>query len=169
MQSVQSPIIPVIGELIRANPGTISLGQGVVHYGPPPEAIEHIQKFLSRPENHKYQLVPGIAELQEAIRAKLAADNGIAVGEDACRNGQQDVRERRGEPDDSDPDRGEIEAVSAHHEPSHADESELKTEDARDRSYPETPVVGVGERPPATGRSCAFQLRRHLKCRGYAG
>ncbi len=26
MQAVQSPIIPVIGELIRNNPGTISLG-----------------------------------------------------------------------------------------------------------------------------------------------
>ena len=31
MQSVQSPIIPVVGELIRANPGTISLGQGVAY------------------------------------------------------------------------------------------------------------------------------------------
>ncbi|MGB2819973.1 MAG: pyridoxal phosphate-dependent aminotransferase [Phycisphaerae bacterium] len=83
MQSVQSPIIPVVGELIRENPGTISLGQGVVHYGPPPEAIEHIQKFLSRPEHHKYQLVPGIPELREAIRAKLAADNHVTVGEGA--------------------------------------------------------------------------------------
>ena len=39
MNSVQSPLIPVIGELIRQNPGTISLGQGVVSYPPPPEAI----------------------------------------------------------------------------------------------------------------------------------
>jgi hypothetical protein len=37
IQGVQSPIIPVVGEMIRAHPGTISLGQGVVHYGPPPE------------------------------------------------------------------------------------------------------------------------------------
>jgi aspartate/methionine/tyrosine aminotransferase len=83
MQLVQSPIIPVVGELIRANPGTISLGQGVVHYGPPPEAVGHIQRFLADGENHKYQLVPGIAELHDAVRAKLAADNGIPVGEDA--------------------------------------------------------------------------------------
>ena len=40
MQSVQSPIIPVVGELIRSNPGTISLGQGVAYYGPPPQAVE---------------------------------------------------------------------------------------------------------------------------------
>jgi aspartate/methionine/tyrosine aminotransferase len=83
MQSVQSPIIPVVGELIRENPGTISLGQGVVHYGPPPQAVEHIRKFLARPENHKYQLVAGIPELREAIRAKLAADNHLTVGRDA--------------------------------------------------------------------------------------
>ena len=38
MQQIQSPIIPVVAELIRANPGTVSLGQGVAYYGPPPEA-----------------------------------------------------------------------------------------------------------------------------------
>ena len=38
MQAVQQPIIPVVGELIRRHPGTISLGQGVVHYGPPPRS-----------------------------------------------------------------------------------------------------------------------------------
>jgi hypothetical protein len=42
MQSVQSPIIPVVGELIRQNPGTISLGQGVVYYNPPQESFEKI-------------------------------------------------------------------------------------------------------------------------------
>jgi hypothetical protein len=35
MDAVQSPIIPVIGAMIRQTPGTISLGQGVVHYGRP--------------------------------------------------------------------------------------------------------------------------------------
>jgi aspartate/methionine/tyrosine aminotransferase len=82
MQSVQTPIIPVVGELIRANPGTISLGQGVAYYGPPPEAVEHIQKFLADPENHKYKLVQGIPELLQAIEKKLAAENGIALGDD---------------------------------------------------------------------------------------
>ena len=48
MENVQSPIIPVVGELIRANPGTISLGQGVVYYGPPPEISDYIDKFFHR-------------------------------------------------------------------------------------------------------------------------
>ena len=77
MQSVQTPIIPVVGEWIRAHPGTISLGQGVAYYGPPPEAARSIQSFLADPENHKYKLVQGIPELLAAIEEKLAAENGI--------------------------------------------------------------------------------------------
>jgi len=79
MQSVQSPIIPVVGELIRANPGTISLGQGVAYYGPPPQAVEAIQRFLADPENHKYKLVQGIPELLEAIERKLRDENAISL------------------------------------------------------------------------------------------
>jgi len=79
MQSVQSPIIPVVGELIRSNPGTISLGQGVAYYGPPPEAIEAIGKFAADPENHKYKLVQGIQELLAAIERKLDSENNIRL------------------------------------------------------------------------------------------
>ena len=35
MDAIQAPIVAVIGDLIRQVPGTISLGQGIVHYGPP--------------------------------------------------------------------------------------------------------------------------------------
>lgn len=83
MQSVQTPIIPVVGELIRENPGVISLGQGVVNYSPPPEVSDKIQRFLADPNNHKYGLVQGIPALLEQIRMKLKADNGISVDEDA--------------------------------------------------------------------------------------
>lgn len=79
MQAVQSPIIPVVGELIRSCPGTISLGQGVVYYPPPSAAFDRIPEFLADPENHKYKLVAGIAPLQEAIAAKLQAENGIEI------------------------------------------------------------------------------------------
>lgn len=79
MQAVQSPIIPVVGELIKQHPGTISLGQGVVYYGPPREAIEQLSSFLADASNHKYKLVQGIPPLLEAITAKLAAENGIRL------------------------------------------------------------------------------------------
>jgi len=81
MQAVQSPIIPVVGELIESCPGTISLGQGVVYYGPPPEAIARLDEFLANPENHKYKLVRVISPLLAAIEAKLQADNGIEIND----------------------------------------------------------------------------------------
>jgi aspartate/methionine/tyrosine aminotransferase len=81
LQAVQSPIIPVVAEWIRQTPGTISLGQGVVGYGPPPEAIAQIQRFLAEPENHKYKPVVGLAELLEAFAGKLERENGIVLGD----------------------------------------------------------------------------------------
>lgn len=82
MQSVQSPIIPVVAEWIRHNPGTISLGQGVVNYGPPPQAAAQIQRFLADPENHKYKPVVGCPELVAAFEQKLAAENNIRQGDE---------------------------------------------------------------------------------------
>jgi aspartate/methionine/tyrosine aminotransferase len=79
MQAVQSPIIPVIAELIRDCPGTISLGQGVVSYGPPPEAIAQIQRFLDTPDNHKYKPVIGLPELLDVFARKLKTENGIGL------------------------------------------------------------------------------------------
>lgn len=76
---VQLPLIPVIGELIRAHPETISLGQGIVNYPPPPEAIAALQDFLSQPSNHLYQAVTGIDPLVKAIAKKLATDNQIEM------------------------------------------------------------------------------------------
>ncbi|NCJ08696.1 pyridoxal phosphate-dependent aminotransferase [Synechococcales cyanobacterium C] len=81
MAMVQSPIIPVVGELIRQHPGTISLGQGVVSYGPPPEALAQIAPFLSQPDNHKYKAVQGILPLIEAIVHKLKSENQITLAD----------------------------------------------------------------------------------------
>ncbi len=77
MGAVQSPIIPVIAELIRNHPGTISLGQGVAWYGPPDSARAKIVGFFDEPSQHKYGPVQGIAPLLELIECKLAAENGI--------------------------------------------------------------------------------------------
>ncbi|MBF1987847.1 pyridoxal phosphate-dependent aminotransferase [Fischerella thermalis] len=79
MEAVQSPIIPVVSELIKNNPGTISLGQGVVAYAPPPEAIEYLPKFLAEPKNHLYKAVEGIPPLLTAITEKLQTFNNIEI------------------------------------------------------------------------------------------
>jgi aspartate/methionine/tyrosine aminotransferase len=82
MRAVQTPIIPVVAELIRAHPGTISLGQGVVSYGPPPQAMEEVARFWADPDNHKYKAVEGVAPLCDALARKLEAENGIRLGRD---------------------------------------------------------------------------------------
>src|SRR5438309_11010744 len=79
MDAVQTPIVQVIGDLIRQCPGTISLGQGVVHYGPPPAAVEVAREALSNPDTHAYQDGAGNRALLGAIEDKLLRDNGIDV------------------------------------------------------------------------------------------
>lgn len=79
MATIQSPIIPVVAEWIRAHPGTISLGQGVAWYGPPETALAKIQQFGNDPSQHRYGPVQGIPPLLDLIRQKLVTENGITM------------------------------------------------------------------------------------------
>jgi aspartate/methionine/tyrosine aminotransferase len=83
MASVQTPVIPVISRWITETPGTISLGQGVVSYGPPPEALAAARSFGSAPADHRYGPVEGLPDLVEALEAKLARENGVGVRPDS--------------------------------------------------------------------------------------
>lgn len=79
LQNVQAPVIPIVGEWIRQNPGTISLGQGVVYYGPPSAAADQIATFFQEPKNHLYKAVEGIPGLITRIENKLKEDNEITL------------------------------------------------------------------------------------------
>lgn len=83
LASVETPIIPTIAALVRNNPGTISLGQGVVNYGPPAEAIAALPGMMGDGSLHKYLGVSGHPGLVEAIQAKLAEENQVHLGSDA--------------------------------------------------------------------------------------
>ena len=74
---VQLPIIPIVAGWIAETPGTISLGQGVVHYGPPPAALAAIPEFLATVPHHQYIPDAGLPELRKAFEGKLRAENGI--------------------------------------------------------------------------------------------
>ncbi|HEU4950256.1 MAG TPA: pyridoxal phosphate-dependent aminotransferase [Candidatus Deferrimicrobiaceae bacterium] len=74
---VQPPIIPIVAGWISETPGTISLGQGVVHYGPPPAALAAIPAFLRTIPHHTYTPDAGLPELRKAFEEKLRAENGI--------------------------------------------------------------------------------------------
>jgi len=82
MDPIQMPMVAVVGDLIRKHPGTISLGQGVVHYGPPAAALDAARAALANPNAHAYGDDAGCPELLEVIEDKLRRDNGIE-----CRNG----------------------------------------------------------------------------------
>ncbi|MBP80516.1 MAG: aspartate aminotransferase [Acidiferrobacteraceae bacterium] len=79
MSCIQTPIIPTIADLIGANPGTISLGQGIVHYPPPPSVHGFISRFWDDPKNHQYGPVEGIDPLREALQDKLIRENDIGI------------------------------------------------------------------------------------------
>ena len=77
LDAVQSPIIPYVGKLTRKHTGTISFGQGIAFYGPPPQAFSKVQQCLADPSINKYGPVEGIPELQQALKHKLKAVNNI--------------------------------------------------------------------------------------------
>jgi aspartate/methionine/tyrosine aminotransferase len=74
---VQAPIIPAVAGWIAETPGTISLGQGVVGYGPPKGALEAIPPFLASVPHHRYMPDAGLPELRRAFEEKLRTENGI--------------------------------------------------------------------------------------------
>ena len=79
MDAVQTPIIPTIGALIRETPGTISLGQGVAHYGPPQAAMDAVSRALGEHSINQYQPVAGLPQLLDRLASKLLAENHVDV------------------------------------------------------------------------------------------
>jgi len=79
IESVLEPVIPVVGDLVRRTPGTLSLAQGMVGWGPPPEVAAAVQAALGQPGRalDRYGPTWGEPELLEAARRKLLAINGL--------------------------------------------------------------------------------------------
>ena len=78
MLGVQAPVIPIISDWIAETPGTISLGQGVVSWGPPPQALDALRRFPEGDAGHSYGPVEGLPALIDRLARKLEAENGIA-------------------------------------------------------------------------------------------
>ena len=83
LAAVQTPVIPVMGELIRATPGTLSMGQGMVHWGPPPAVLEALRDAAladgagGDPGLHAYGPVAGDPALLEALSRWLVSEHGL--------------------------------------------------------------------------------------------
>jgi len=77
LQAVQAPVMAQVADLIRQNAGTISLGQGVAHYGPPDSVLRHVQDYVHSPEAHGYGYGVGGEALRTAMHDKLKEENQI--------------------------------------------------------------------------------------------
>lgn len=82
LSQVQSPVIPVMGALIRQTPGTLSLGQGMVSWGPPPQVQERVLQALSAdPSLHLYGPGAGEPELLAALHSWLQQQHRLDLSE----------------------------------------------------------------------------------------
>jgi aspartate/methionine/tyrosine aminotransferase len=72
-------VIPIVARWIAETPGTISLGQGVVSYSPPAEAVEAASRFGGALGDHRYGPVEGLPQLVALLEEKLARENGMQV------------------------------------------------------------------------------------------
>ncbi|MCA9200280.1 MAG: pyridoxal phosphate-dependent aminotransferase, partial [Planctomycetales bacterium] len=80
MAQVQTPMVPVVGEWIRQYPGTISLGQGVVHYDAPDAArTAAAQAITNQRRIDRYASVLGADELLAQIADKVIRENDIRL------------------------------------------------------------------------------------------
>ncbi|WP_411871888.1 aminotransferase class I/II-fold pyridoxal phosphate-dependent enzyme [Vulcanococcus limneticus] len=88
LASVQTPVIPVMGALIRDSPGTLSLGQGMVNWGPPPAVQIALREALlvdtpgnapagNHPDLNAYGPVEGEPELRAAIARHLRQEHNL--------------------------------------------------------------------------------------------
>lgn len=80
MATVQMPVMGFVADLMRNNPGTISLGQGVVHYGPPEHALAAAREAIGQPQTHRYGYVIGRGDLREALAEKMLRENRLDPG-----------------------------------------------------------------------------------------
>lgn len=79
LTAVQTPVIPIVSQWMAETPGTISLGQGMVAYGPPDAAMVAAQQFPQSNDEHRYGRVEGLPELADMFEQKLATENKIIV------------------------------------------------------------------------------------------
>lgn len=84
IQQVQDPVIPIIGRLVRENPGTISLGQGMVGYGPPQAVKQAVaDSVLGDSGLDQYGPVIGNRDLLGHIEEKLLQENSMQLAAEA--------------------------------------------------------------------------------------
>jgi aspartate/methionine/tyrosine aminotransferase len=76
LDAVLSPVIPELGALVRATPGTLSLAQGMVGWGPPPGVLTALTAAADSTRD-PYGPVQGDPELLDALATSFQQDHSI--------------------------------------------------------------------------------------------
>ncbi len=85
LAAVLEPVIPRVGALTAAHPGTLSMAQGMVDWGPPPQVHEALQAALAGAQADpaaaavldRYGPMQGDPPLLEALAAHLRGQHGL--------------------------------------------------------------------------------------------
>jgi aspartate/methionine/tyrosine aminotransferase len=84
LAAVQQPVIPRMGELIAEHPGTLSLGQGMVHWSPPEQARERLQACLASADPlQAYGPMAGDLPLRDALCRWLQSAHQLDLSDSA--------------------------------------------------------------------------------------
>jgi aspartate/methionine/tyrosine aminotransferase len=79
LESVLDPVIPLLGELQRRRPDTLSLAQGMVDWEPPAAVRQAVREALEAPGSglHRYGATWGEPELLAAVARQLSEGQGL--------------------------------------------------------------------------------------------
>lgn len=77
IQDTDDPTIAKTKQLTASVPGTVSLAQGIVHWQPPPQALDRAAAMIHDPSASAYGPDEGMPALRDALRSKLKAENGL--------------------------------------------------------------------------------------------
>ena len=77
MAATDVPCIVQMQQMLRGKKDVLSLAQGIVHWPPPETALAAGRAAMMEPDTSLYGPDDGLLSLRDALKAKLAAENGI--------------------------------------------------------------------------------------------
>merc|ERR1719401_1003273 len=78
VKATDTPCIVTMQDMMRGKEGLMSLAQGVVHWQPPPSALEAVASAATGENSiSSYCEDDGIPQLRTALAAKLREENGL--------------------------------------------------------------------------------------------
>jgi DNA-binding transcriptional MocR family regulator len=72
-----TPVMVEMQALLRGRTNVLSLGQGIVYWQPPEEALEKVRGLIDEPATSNYGADEGLPELRAALLEKLKQENKL--------------------------------------------------------------------------------------------